>query len=129
MSRFIWILAYSAAIFTAYKYVDCLNFWPLNALIRLVKESSLGQTVFFAAFVFFVLFYFGSFLSSMPLNGGGKFYAAQITVNDYEAQKRSFTQKKLAELFNTKEYQDYIRHKNLNQTPKVQDLIESEDEL
>lgn len=129
MSKFIWMLAYSAVIFTAFKYVDCLNFWPLKAFLRLVKDSSFGQTVFFAVFMIIVLFYFGSYLNSMPMNGGGKFYAAQISVNDYEAQKRSFTQKKLAELFNTKEYQDYIRQKNLNQTPKVQDIIESEDEL
>lgn len=129
MSRFIWVLVWLGIIFTGFKYLNYASFGVFKGFLKTFKDSVFYQTVFIAGITIFVLFYLLEYLNSTPVNGPGKFYAAQISTNDYEAQKRSFTQKKLAELFNTKEYQDYIRHKNLNQTPKIHEILESEDEF
>lgn len=129
MSKFIWILIWSGIIFTGFKYLNYFYFGVFKGFLKTFKDSVFYQTVFIAGITVFALFYLLEYLNSSAVNGTGKYFAAQISTNDYEVQKRSFTQKKLAELFNTKEYQDYIRQKNLNQTPKMHEILDSEDEF
>lgn len=72
--------------------------------------------------VYFALDYLN--LKSEPVQ---KYYTKKISLDEYEIQKRSFTQMKLAELYNSKEYQEHAKRKMVK-SQFADDEIEFSDE-
>jgi hypothetical protein len=129
MARLTVFLLFSAIVLTFVKFSSHSNFSPYLNLVSVFADSKLFKTLFVAIFVVFIIYFIVEQLGSSSEEENSKFYADQISSDEYEAQKRSYTQKKLAELFNTKEYQDYIRFKSLNMTPKHQITEGSDEEM
>ena len=128
MARLTSLLIFCACLLTFLKF-SSHSILPYFSIISSLLESKLIQSSFLLGVLALFLYSISDSLTSRSDSEQSRFFADQITPEEYEIQKRSYTQQKLAELFNTKEYQEYIRYKNLNQTPKPQTLEESDEEM
>lgn len=127
MARLTSLLIFCACLLTFLKF-SSHSILPYFSIISTLLESKFIQSSFLLGVLALFLYSISDSLTSQS-SDQSRFFADQITPEEYEKQKRSYTQQKLAELFNTKEYQDYIRNKTINQTPKPQSLEESDEEL
>ena len=106
----IFLLIGLAAFTWVYPEPGVLSSYHLQKL-KLLPQFKISISVVIAALgIYFAIDY----LNSKPRTDAKKYYAKKISLEEYEIQKRSYTQMKLAELYNSREYQEHAR-KQINQ--------------
>jgi hypothetical protein len=82
--------------------------------LELFKNSYISKTALGSVLGFIGVYFSLSFLNKANDRANLKFYAERISTQEFEKQKRYFTQLKLSELYRSKEYQE-LSMKKMNQ--------------
>ena len=78
--------------------------------------------------IVFGLYFFLGYLNDKPEAVKPKYYAKKISLKEYEIQKRSYTQMKLSELYDSSEYQEHVRRKMMQNQNSFQEVEFSDED-